>query len=87
MNIYETEFWSSHEEEVPWKMSTSLALELYPNCPEMYWPTRLAHRILNDSTENCSLLQPHKDDVQCIYLFGETVLISTHKYGECPWKM
>ena len=26
------------------------------------------------------------DVVKCYYLFGETLLVNTHHYGECAWK-
>lgn len=27
------------------------------------------------------------NEVNCYYLFGETILIGHHKVGQCPWKL
>jgi hypothetical protein len=27
------------------------------------------------------------NEVECYYLFGETLLIGHHKVGQCPWKL
>ena len=27
------------------------------------------------------------NEVDCFYLFGETLLIGHHKVGQCPWKL
>ena len=32
----------------------------------------------------CTDFQPG-DIVNCVYIFGETVLVSQHEYGKCPY--
>lgn len=46
----------------------------------LYNERRLAHD--RGPRQNCVDLQSG-DIVNCVYLFGETILINQHRYGEC----
>lgn len=48
---------------------------------EDFWSCRLLH----GADIRCNDLTPNSI-VDCYYLFGETLFITTHLYGECPWK-
>lgn len=65
-------------------ISTLSCLELYglSSHPKIFFE----HRLMHHSQKKCDKLTPN-DTVECLYMFGETVLITTHKYGQCPYKL
>lgn len=48
---------------------------------------RLAHsRSLTHPNRSCCDFDS-ADIMRCYYLFGETLMVSQHPFGQCPWKL
>jgi hypothetical protein len=74
---YEKGVWCLH-------ISSSPAIEEYGMTD--YSNNFFEYRLMHYSSKECDSLT-HNDEVECLYMFGETVLITIHKYGQCPYKL
>ncbi len=90
-SIYDTNEWNERRREpddrsnIPAYLSAAVHIEHYPryNKEHNQFTPNLAHY---SKDVICSRLT--KDDtVECLYLFGETILVTEHKFGCCPWKL